>query len=217
MYFINAEEIWNNRSFEVTKQFSWVLRLPLFSFAVVGPLAILGLVLTARDWRRLTPFYALIAVYLATGLIFFVLSRYRIPAVPILIIFAASACVWLYDAIHTRRKEIGVAVVALLLFVGVSNAPLNNRDLSVAYYNLGNKYRLANQHGKAIVQYRKSLAINGGYISARNNFAISLERSGTRRDEAIKAWGVLAEMGRRRGLARYIERAERHLLDLGEP
>lgn len=217
MYFINAEEIWNNRSYEVTKQFSWVLRLPLFGFAVVGPLAMLGLVLTARDWRRLTPFYALIAVYFATGLIFFVLSRYRIPAVPILIIFAASACVWLYDAIHTRRKEFGVAVAALLVFAGVSNVPLNNRDLSVAYYNLGNKYRLANQHEKAIVQYRKSLAINGGYISARNNFAISLERSGTRRDEAIEAWGVLAEMGRRRGLARYVERAERHLRDLGEP
>lgn len=214
LYFINAHEIWNNRSYEVTKQFSWVLRLPLFGFAVVGPLAMLGFVLTARHWRRLAPFYALMAVYLATGLIFFVLSRYRVPAVPVLIVFAAAACIWLYDTVRARRREFGFALAALLLFAGISNVELRGDDLSVAYYNLGNKYRFTSQHEEAIAQYRKSLEINGGYISARNNFAISLEQSGTHREEAIEAWRVLGEMGRERGLDRYVERAERHLRGL---
>lgn len=213
-YFLNAQEVWNNRSYEVTKQFSWVLRLPLFGFGWVGPLAMLGLILTARHWRKLAPFYALVVVYLATSLIFFALSRYRIPAVPVLIIFAAAACVWLYDAVRSRRWELGPALLALMLFAGVSNVPVHGDDLSVAYYNLGNKYRLTNRHEKAIEQYRKSLEINGGYISARNNFAISLEQSGTHQEEAIEAWRALGEMGRRRGLERYIDRAERHLREL---
>lgn len=217
LYFVNANEIWNNRSYQVTSQFSWVLRLPLLGFTVVGPLAMLGLAVTARHWRKLAPLHALVGVYLATCMIFFVLSRYRIPVVPVLIIFAAAACVWLYDAMQTRPRACGLALVALLLFVGVSNAQLHTEDLSVAYYNLGNKYRLANQHENAIAQYRKSLKINNHYISAHNNLAISLELSGRHRKEAIEAWRVLGEMGRRRGLDRYVERAERHLRALEGP
>jgi hypothetical protein len=73
------------------------------------------------------------------------------------------------------------------------------------------------RHEDAIGQYRESLRINGQYISARNNFAISLESSGAHREEAIEAWRVLGEMGRQRGLDRYVERAERHLRALQAP
>ncbi|MCH7600046.1 MAG: glycosyltransferase family 39 protein [Myxococcales bacterium] len=211
LYFINAHEIWNNRSYTVTRQFSWVLRLPLIGFGLVGPLAMLGFVVTANRWRKLAPLYALIGVYLATCLIFFVLSRYRIPAVPVLIMFAAAACVWLYDAMRARRTSFAIALVALLGAAGACNLDLRNEDLSVAYYNLGNRYRLSNQHEKAIDQYRESLRIDSQYISARNNLAISLELSGNHHQEAIDAWRALGEMGRKRGLSRYIERAERHL------
>ncbi|MCP5044224.1 MAG: tetratricopeptide repeat protein [bacterium] len=211
LYFVNGGEIWNNRSYEVTSQFSWVLRLPLVRFGFVAPLGVLGLVLTAGSFRKLFPLYALIGVTLATSLIFFVLSRYRVPMVPVLIMFAAAALVWLYDAARARRREFVPAIVALALFAGVSNVELGTQDLSVAYYNLGNRYRLSNDHQEAIEQYRKSLAINGNYISAHNNLAISLERSGRHREEAIEAWRSLGEMGRRRGLEKYVERAERHL------
>ena len=211
LYFINAHEIWNNRSYTVTRQFSWVLRLPLIGFGLVGPLAMLGFVVTANRWRKLAPLYALIGVYLATCLIFFVLSRYRIPAVPVLIMFAAAACVWLFDAMRARRTSFAIGLVALLGAAGACNVDLRNEDLSVAYYNLGNRYRLSNQHEKAIDQYRESLRIDSQYISARNNLAISLELSGNHHQEAIDAWRALGEMGRKRGLSRYIERAERHL------
>ena len=211
LYLLNADEVWNNRSYEVTRQFSWVLRLPLVGFGFVAPLALLGLVLTARSYRRLLPFHALLVVTVATSLVFFVLSRYRVPAVPVLIMFASAALIWLYDAMLARRREFYPALVALVLFVFVSKVELPIRDLSVAYYNLGNRYRLAQDHEKAIEQYRKSLAINGDYISAHNNLAISLEMSGRHRAEAIDAWRHLGEIGRRRGLKQYVDRAERRL------
>ena len=209
--FINGDEIWNNRSIEVTRQFSWVLRLPLLGFAVVGPLALLGLVLTARRWRSLLALYALIGVYLATSVGFFVLSRYRIPVVPVFIIFAGAAVVWLFDAARMRRREFGIALVGLGTAAVMTNISLHTQDLSVAYYNLGNKYRLMNRHEEAIAQYRASLDINSSYISAHNNLALSLELSGRHRDEAIAAWTRLGEIGRARGLKQYVERAERHL------
>ena len=214
MLFVNAHEMWNNRSFSLSQQFSWVLRLPLLGFSVVGPLAMLGLAVTFRDWRRLFPLSGVVGVYLATCVVFFVLSRYRIPAVPVFVMFAAAALVWLYDALLERRATIAIALVGLVAAGFVVNQELRHDDLSVAYYNLGNKYRLANDHEKAIDQYRRSLAINVHYISAHNNLAISLEKSGTHRDEAIEAWRRLRAMGMQRRMGRYVERAERHLREL---
>jgi tetratricopeptide (TPR) repeat protein len=214
MLFVNAHEMWNNRSFSLSQQFSWVLRLPLLGFAVVGPLAMLGFAVTVRDWRRLFPLYGVVGVYLATCVMFFVLSRYRIPAVPVFVMFAAAALVWLYDALLARRATIAIALLGLVAAGLVVNQELRHDDLSVAYYNLGNKYRLANDHEKAIDQYRRSLAINVHYISAHNNLAISLEKSGTHREEAIEAWRRLRAMGMQRRMGRYVERAERHLREL---
>ncbi|MDP6980926.1 MAG: glycosyltransferase family 39 protein [Myxococcota bacterium] len=211
LLFVNHYEIWNNRSYEVSSQFSWVLRLPLVSFGFIAPLAVLGMVLAASRYRELWPLYGVVAVALATGLIFFVLSRYRVPAVPALIIFAAAALVWLYDALRARRREFYFALASLVVFIGVSSLDLHVQDLSVAYYNLGNRYRLAHDHERAIEQYRRSLEINSSYISAHNNLALSLELSGRHREEAIEAWRYLGELGRARGLTHYVERAERHL------
>ena len=81
-------------SFELSRQFSWVLRLPLLGYGTMLPFALLGIAMSAPSWRRLFPLYAMIAVYLATALIFYVLSRYRMPAEPVLIVFAA----------HRRRQ-----------------------------------------------------------------------------------------------------------------
>ncbi len=217
MLFVNHHEIWNNRSYEVSSQFSWVLRLPLVGFGFVAPLAGLGLALSARRYRELVPLYALIAVTVATSLVFFVLSRYRVPVVPVLIVFAAAALVWLHDALRTRKREFLYGLALLLVFAAISNRGLGVENLSVAYYNLGNRYRAMNDHELAIDQYRKSLAIDASYISAYNNLALSLEQSGTHREEAIEAWRHVGGLGRARGLPKYVERAERHLRALRAP
>ena len=215
LLFFNAHERWNNRSYEVSNQFSWVLRLPLLGFGVVGPLALLGIVLTARRWRALLPLYGLLAVHLATGVVFFVLTRYRIPAVPVFMMFAASSLIWLWDAVRERHfVPAGVSVAAVvLLALGMQTAILKE-DLSMAYYNLGNKYQKLGRHPEAIEQYNASLRINSGYISAHNNLAGSLEASAGHRSDAIAAWRRVREIGRSRGIDRYVERADRHLRSL---
>ena len=215
MLFVNGHEIWNNRSYEVSEQFSWVLRLPLVGFGLVAPLAALGLALSVRRYRELWPIYGVIAATLATALVFFVLSRYRVPAVPALIIFAAYALVWLHDALRARKREFLYALASLLVLVGVSRVDMGVQNLSVAYYNLGNRYRLANQHDEAIAQYRKSLEIDQSYISAYNNLALSFEATGRHPEQAIEAWRLVGELGKARGLEVYVERAERHLRELG--
>jgi tetratricopeptide (TPR) repeat protein len=201
----------------VSQQFSWILRLPLLGFGVVMPLALLGLALSAGQWRRLVPVYALLAVYVATSVLFFVLSRYRNPIVPVLLVFAAYATIWLLDQLRQRRwAPLSIALVALVPATAVANWKIAEDDLSVAYYNLGNKYRTLGEYELAVAQYDRSLEINRSYISAHNNLALALEGSARPRAEAVRAWQTVRAMGEQRGLARYVEIADRHLAALAE-
>jgi 4-amino-4-deoxy-L-arabinose transferase-like glycosyltransferase len=214
--FLNAVEIWNNRSFEVSRQFSWVLRLPLLRFGVMLPLALLGIALSAPHWRRLFPLYAMIAVYLATALMFFVVSRYRMPAVPILIVFAAFGVWHCLDAARTRRfRELAVALATVALFGVAAHVNLVTPKLAVAHYNLGNKYRTLEKWDLAIEQYRTALELDPGYIPTYNNLALVYEETGEHRREAIATWERVLRLGERLHLGAYVERARRHLAELG--
>ena len=213
--FISAHEPWNNRSIIVTRQFSWVLGLPLLTFGVMAPLALLGMLLGVKRIRALLPLYAAVGVYVATCVIFFMLSRYRQPAVPILLIFASFAVFWLVDEARERRiGTLAPALLAIAIFAWIVHQSLIQDDLSVAYYNLGNKYRLSNRPEQAIRQYDESLTINAGYISAYNNRALAIEASARPLEQKIAAWEEVLTLGRRRGLSRYVEIATRHLRSL---
>jgi tetratricopeptide (TPR) repeat protein len=213
--FLNALEIWNNRSFEVSRQFSWVLRLPLLSFGVMLPFALLGIALSAPRWKRLFPLYAMIAVYLATALIFFVISRYRMPAVPILIVFAAFGVWHCLDAARARRfGALAVALATVALFAVVAHVKLLTPNLAVAHYNLGNKYWALEKRNLAVEQYQTALELDPGYIPTYNNLALVYEEMGDRR-EAIATWRRVLGLGERLRLGAYSERARRHLAGLG--
>jgi tetratricopeptide (TPR) repeat protein len=72
---------------------SWApVRLHLYStFGTVAPLGLFGILLTWRRWRRYLPLYILVFGYMGTVLLFFNFSRFRVPIVPILALFAAPA------------------------------------------------------------------------------------------------------------------------------
>lgn len=215
LLFVNAGEPWNNRSIDVSRQFSWVLRLPLLTFGVIAPFALLGVALGLPHWRTLLPLYGLLGVYAATCIAFFMLSRYREPAVPVFVIFASYAIVWLFDVAKQRRtKALIVGCSSLALLALVVHREIIPVDLSVAYYNLGNKYLGLNDHDRAVAQYDRSLAIDASYISAHNNRALAIEASGRSIEEKIAAWRVVRALGAKRGLASYVERADRHIRDL---
>lgn len=68
------------------------VRLHLYStFGMVAPLGLFGILLTWRRWRRCLPLYVLVFGYMGTVLLFFNFSRFRVPVVPILALFAAPA------------------------------------------------------------------------------------------------------------------------------
>jgi len=213
--FWNAFEVWNNRSVEVSERFSSILRLPLVRFGVLAPFGLLGLALSARRWREFVPLHGAIASYLASALIFFVLSRYRLPATVLMIPFAAFAVVDLIDRLRDRDfRASAVRAVAIVILAFLVHLPLASENrMHMAYYNLGNKYRELERWDEAVEAYRDSLTENSRAISTQNNLALTFELAG-RRDEAIEAWTTVGEMAASNRDRSRMERAARHLIEL---
>ena len=70
---------------------SYLSYLNVFGFGVVAPLALVGLVWNWHRWRQYGLLYGFGLSYLVSGLLFTVCARYRLPAVPLLMLFAAEA------------------------------------------------------------------------------------------------------------------------------
>jgi tetratricopeptide (TPR) repeat protein len=215
LLFFNAREIWNNRSHDISRDFSWVLRLPLLGYGVIAPLGLLGVALSVKRWRELFPLYAMGVTYLMAGLMFFVLSRYRIPIVPILMIFASYAAWRIVDAFRARdTRALTLAISGLLVLAALVNRDMGSENLYKAHFNVGNKYRALERWDEAIDSYGRSLAISPGFISAHNNLALAYEGA-ERVQEATETWRAVLAWSRKHGDTRRAERAVRHLQALG--
>lgn len=150
----SAYEIPNNVSYEWGRAHSSLLRSVPLTFAVIGPLGLLGIALGGwrkRDGWVLTLFVATQVVAVA---VFFITGRYRMPALPVLCVFAAFALVELVRMARGRRfGQTAVAVVglvALALFVnsdpyGVRRTKGANRD---SFY-LGQSFVMAGDYENA--------------------------------------------------------------------
>ena len=113
--FWNAFEAWDIRSVTLSRGMSWVLGAAFVTFGILAPLALAGLALTAARWRELVPLYLVIGLQFATAVAFIVLSRYRVPAVPALAVFAGAAPILLFDLARARRwTPLALGAAALL-------------------------------------------------------------------------------------------------------
>jgi hypothetical protein len=95
-------------------RFGPILRLLPIGFGVLAPLAILGLLATARAWRRTFPLWGFLPVYTASVVAFFVCSRFRAPVLPVMAILAAEACFHVLDLARHRRWPALAVTVAFL-------------------------------------------------------------------------------------------------------
>lgn len=88
------------------------------SFAIVGPLGLLGLALAVRH-PAARPLYIVCLGYLGVIALFYVRSRYRMPAVPFLMVFAAAAVDWALRILPREDWRPLAAVAAGLVAAGV--------------------------------------------------------------------------------------------------
>lgn len=199
----HRHEIPDNEDIRFWARYSPWLRLNVINFGLIGPLAVVGLVLGLRERRRLSLLYLTLGTYLLSISLFFVLGRYRLPAASLLLFFAAAALVFLWDAVRERRTR-GLAVffgsLALgLLLVHHPSAQEEGPDTTGMWTNLGSAYLEQGRLDEALAAQREAVRLAPNWAEARYNLGITLHRAGDRE-------GALAEF--RRVVALYPEYAE---------
>ncbi len=213
---MSSYELPQLENYDFQKRYSPLLTLPLPGFALIAPLGLVGLWLTFRRRRpRLLALYA--STYLLSIAAFFVVARYRLPVVPVLIILASYAALELL-----RRARAGklvalaapaVALAALLFLVNANHYDID-RDSGFAqpHFRLGIIYAERGMIEEAVAEYETAIRLDPDYPKSYLNLGAVLSGDG-RTDEAIRAFRAALRLdpgyvAARVNLAMLLERRE---------
>ena len=158
-------EIRNNTAYAFARQeltpFLWVCGV---GFWLAGPLGITGIILRRRQSgaRRLAVFAL---VYMASFVPFFMADRYRLPVIPILLLFAAYAIVDIVERVRIlQRRQLAIAfavVIAASVFVDVDWVRTETpKTWAIDYWSEGNRYVKMAKFADAEDAYRKALKLD---------------------------------------------------------
>ncbi len=163
-YFWGREEIPQIYNPKLMAGLTPLLRWPLVGYIFLSPLAILGIVLAlVYRSRGKTLLLLFVVAYVLSIIPFFITSRYRIPVVPFLALFAASALVIFVQALMKRKIYGAVAMAAgfLVLVVALNNSGIRDPVLEEAQFrnNLGMIHQRLGEPEKAREEFERSLRL----------------------------------------------------------
>ncbi|MEK6758607.1 MAG: glycosyltransferase family 39 protein [Deltaproteobacteria bacterium] len=136
------------------------------TYGVLAPLGILGIFLSLRDWRKNSLLYIFLLTYLASMLLVFNFARFRIPIVPVIMLWAAFSLVWFYHKAAVRDwKKVGAAIgVLALLFIGVNCRFDGVRPYTdffdTEYHKMGKAYLQLDRLKEARENYEALIRVN---------------------------------------------------------
>jgi len=158
--FWNQKEIADNENIYLMKEFSFLLRLPLLGFGMIGAFGLLGLILaiSARKGFLLSGY---VVIYWLSVSLFYIFARYRLAVVGVVLVFAGFAIEQIYSWIKDKKwKSLSRNMVLLGGFFALVWAPLIRESWDYAYFNLGNSYARAGKFYQAISAYQKAIELN---------------------------------------------------------
>jgi tetratricopeptide (TPR) repeat protein len=164
--------------------------LLVLDFGLLAPLALVGL---AWGWRRRWEWALLagvVASHLATGLLFTVCARYRLPALPLLLVFAAEGlrqCALCARPWQPRRAAaLGLSLVAAFALVHTGVDPRKANPVRSAWLQ-GHVQMRNGQYQAAEQLFLRALAESGEDSDVYNSLGAARQRLG-RQAEAEAAY-----------------------------
>jgi tetratricopeptide (TPR) repeat protein len=188
----NADEMLDTESQETHAESSTLLRVGAWfgHFGLLVPLAVVGVIATWRERRRLWIFHAMAIAYAASVIVFYVFARYRFPLVPFLMLFASAGIVrgaaFVRASSPVGRVALAVTAVTAAIF---ANWPVLSPSLmrAVTETNVAAALQEDGRLDAAIDHYRRAIAITSDYAPAYNNMGTALRAKG-HVDEAVAAY-----------------------------
>ena len=182
--FWNRAETGSNRDYAFAARDSLVLRLTLpVGFALIGPFGLAGMIALLVQRGRSRPeilFLSLFTViYMAGVVIFFVNARFRMPVVPLLILFGS---IFILRTTHRLRKRpfprLAVALLAAAALITWWPMGVTADDPAFGHFSLGNAHLEQGNLTEARAAYKQALEKRPGYPQAQLNIGITWFREG---------------------------------------
>ncbi|UCB53462.1 MAG: tetratricopeptide repeat protein [Candidatus Zixiibacteriota bacterium] len=190
-------EISNNQNIYFFRQYSSLIRILPLGFWLVGPLGLTGMILSLRALNRskktrsekvsdrrkriLLPILFILS-YMATVVMFFVPARFRLPIIPLLLVFSGFSLVWLFERLQEKKVSfVGTFLLILIPFALLTNSNayhLRVGDFSQAHFSLGNVYLKDGKLDLALAEFNSVLTLNPGYNRAHLNRGMVFFRRG---------------------------------------
>lgn len=199
--FWNGYEIRNNKdvyfALKFTPALDWLHRV--WNFRVLAPLGLLGIALVALRWRSVENLWLGlgIAAHMVSVVLFFVCDRYRLPATPLLIVFAAGVLTMLWR--WAREHEFRLAVPAafgLACLAFLTNFAWFNMSPAVAHkdvWNVANCYKEKGRMDEALQWYERFVQLNPEFADGWNNLGeVYVHKN--RIEEALECFDLAANL-----------------------
>ncbi len=141
--FFDGYEYRRIQMYDYYKKHSPILRIPV-SFYIISPLAIIGIILAFKEFRKNSLFIFFIISFILSIILFFVASRHRLPIVPVLIIFASCTIMKVVDAVRKRNYKFVVLVGIIFVLYLIVYLPFKPDEKQMeswwTHYSLGLVY-----------------------------------------------------------------------------
>lgn len=181
--FWHGDEVGRNQDIYFWRNYSSLLALLLwkwviaFPFGIAGPLALAGVLLAVRHQGLSLP-VVFAVVYSLSVIAVFVNARYRLPVIPVLLLFASYGAHWMYSCLREHRPgPAGLSLAGLGVFLVLANyqlKPMNMQGDAAIHYNLGNAYARQGRREEGRQEFARAVELDSTYWQAWLNLG-SLE------------------------------------------
>lgn len=199
--FFSGMEISNNKDIYFFKEYSiisnlliWKIVIPKtknipffifgFPFSLLLVFAITGIIFSIKekDKEKLLLLFFIIT-YLISVIIFFVNARYRMPVIPLLIMFSVFGFI---ELLKRKNKPYFFIPIIVFLIFNINLPKFAPPGKAQSFYNIGIAYAKKQQFNKALKYYKKAadedsllynVYVNIGNVYARFNYDTDAEKS----------------------------------------
>jgi 4-amino-4-deoxy-L-arabinose transferase-like glycosyltransferase len=148
-------------------------------FGVIASLAIFGISITAKNYRQLWLLYLFVMFYAGSVTLFFIFSRYRLPLVPLLVMFSAAGIVQGILLLRKKRiKALTLSAVIALTGTIVINWKIIPQDQehfrALSLSNMCTESLVVGKTQQAVEYCLQSLKYDSRKIKTLNNLGAAL-------------------------------------------
>jgi 4-amino-4-deoxy-L-arabinose transferase-like glycosyltransferase len=183
-YFFDDYE--HSLEYSYTVESSYMANISILPFGMIIPLALFG-ILATFPWKGKTLLMLYLLVQFLTVMIFYMSSRYRLPATPVLCVFSGYGLYYLVELFRKKSTQKAIFSIIILVAVGIFSfmkiGDIYLFEESSAYGNLGTAFNALGLYDEALSSFEKQRELDPESAYALFNLGVVLSKMG-KEDEA---------------------------------